>query len=242
MDGAFAAAQAQFRGNPDRHAPALRLRRREGGRVSRAELSEPFSTPEQQRGAAMLGIAIFLATEVLLFGGLFAAITFTRVAHPAAFVAASKELHVWIGALNTAVLLSSSLSAAVAAAAGKEGRAGPAAGMLALTVLLGLAFLGIKAAEYKLEYDAGMFPVPGGDGALSEPVKRLFMDLYLVATGLHAIHVTIGIVLLAVVAARIWTRNLMLPQRAVLVEVPVLYWHLVDVIWVFLYPALYLAR
>lgn len=210
--------------------------------MSAGELGEPFSTPEQQRHAAMLGIAIFLASEVLLFGGLFAAITFTRIAHPTRVVMASRELHVWIGALNTVVLMSSSLSAAIAVAAARRGRAGLTAGILVLTVLLGFAFLGIKAAEYVMEYREGMFPVPGGNGALAEPVKRLFMDLYLVATGLHAVHLSIGICLLLIVAARVWTRNLMLPQRAVMVEVPILYWHLVDVIWVFLYPALYLAR
>lgn len=204
--------------------------------------AEPYSEPEQQRGAALFGMAIFLATEILLFGGIFAAILYTRFAHPAAVVDASKELHLWIGAANTVVLLASSFAAAVAVAAAKGGRDKTTAGLLLLTALLGVAFLCLKAVEYGKEFSEGMLPVKGGDHALSNPVTRLFMDLYLVATSLHAVHVTIGICLLLWLSVRVGSRHIPLPSRAVLVEAPILYWHLVDVIWVFLYPALYLAR
>ena len=202
----------------------------------------PYSTRAQQREAALFGMGIFLATEILLFGGLFAAILYTRFAHPAAFVDASKELHLWIGAANTLLLLSSSFTAAVAVAAAKAGRGKTAAGLLLLTALLGVAFLCLKAVEYGTEFSEGMLPVAGGDHALGDSVMRLFMDLYLVATSLHAVHVTIGIGLLLWLGFRVGACRVALPERAVLVEVPILYWHLVDVIWVFLYPALYLAR
>jgi cytochrome c oxidase subunit III len=202
---------------------------------------EPFHRPDQQHTAAMLGMYVFLATEVMLFGGLFAAIGLMRYEHAAAFVEASKRLHLWIGAANTLVLLTSSLTAALGVHAARQGRRGLTAGLLAATALLGLGFLGLKAYEYHSEYREGLLPVPGGDANLATSVERLFMNHYLVATGLHATHLVIGVGLVVVLAVRAG-RHLRLPGRAVVIEIGVLYWHLVDLVWVFLYPALYLAR
>ncbi|GHD05028.1 cytochrome c oxidase subunit 3 [Tianweitania populi] len=205
-------------------------------------VEEPFSDPEQQRRAALFGMTIFLATEILLFGGIFAALIFYQAAHREIFVETSRELHIWIATGNTVVLLTSSLFAALAVAAAKAGNGKATGWLLGVTAALGLAFLGLKGWEYALEYGEGLLPLAGGDAKLGEPGKRLFMDLYLMATGLHAVHVTIGVCLLLFIAARIATRATRMPEQATTIEVSTLYWHLIDVIWVFLFPALYLVR
>jgi cytochrome c oxidase subunit III len=204
-------------------------------------LRPPFGSRRQQHAADMMGIYVFLGSEIMLFGGLFAAMGLTRVQHTAEYVANSRELHVWIGAANTVILLTSSLFAALAVHAAREGRR-VAVRWLVLTAVFGLGFLALKFTEYAIEYRDGVLPVTGGDSSLTEPVQRLFMHLYLVATGLHAIHLTIGISLMTILALRIRRGGVPLPERAVVIEVGGLYWHLVDVIWVFLYPVLYLAR
>lgn len=201
---------------------------------------EPYQDGRQQHEAAMMGMYIFLASEVMLFGGLFAVAAAVRILHPADVVDASKALHRWIGAGNTLVLLTSSLCVALAVEAAKGGRRGAAALRLVAAALLGVAFLGIKAYEYASEYAEGLLPIAGGVTRFSTPVQHAFMDLYLVATGLHAVHLSIGIAMLLVVAARL--RGLVMPDRQILPATVGLYWHLVDVVWVFLYPVLYLAR
>ncbi|MGE0744815.1 MAG: cytochrome c oxidase subunit 3 [Rhodospirillales bacterium] len=210
--------------------------------TGRAPVHEPFQRADQQREAAMLGMAVFLASEVMLFGGLFAAALAIRFLHPDAVVAASRALHVWIGAANTAILLTSSLAVALAVEAAREGSGRRAAAALAAAAGLGVAFLCLKAFEYYSEYAEGMLPLPGTSASFASPAHRLFMDLYLIATSLHAVHVGIGVMLLTVVAVRIAGGALALPGRAVVVETGGLYWHLVDIVWVFLYPLLYLAR
>jgi cytochrome c oxidase subunit III len=205
-------------------------------------LRPPYSEPRQQHEADLMGMYLFLGSEIMLFGGLFAAMALTRLHHPAEYVAASHQMHLWIGAANTLILLTSSLCAAFAVATARNGAASATAGWLIGTAGLGLGFLGFKLLEYTLEYRDGVLPVPGGDANLTKPVETLFMHLYLIATGLHAIHLSIGIALMAGLAVRARRRSLALPGRAVTVEIGCLYWHLVDVIWVFLYPVLYLAR
>jgi cytochrome c oxidase subunit 3 len=190
----------------------------------------------------MLGMHIFLASEVMLFGGLFAVAFALRLAHPDEYVAASRRLHLWIGAANTALLLTSSLAVAAAAVWAGEGRRRRTAASLAGAAALGLAFLAVKAVEYSLEAAEGLLPGFADPPRFDGPVERLFMDLYLVATGLHAVHLTVGIALLGTIAWRATRGSLALPRRAATVEAAGLYWHLVDVIWVFLYPVLYLAR
>ncbi|MCS0493986.1 cytochrome c oxidase subunit 3 [Ancylobacter sp. MQZ15Z-1] len=208
----------------------------------RIELHEPFSDAAQQHEAGMLGMYVFLGTEMMLFGGVFAVIFVTRALHPAEFVAASQKLHVFIGALNTGVLLTSSFAVALAVAFARAARARLAAGLLVAAAGLGLVFLGLKAFEYTLEIHEGLLPLFSRPANFSGPVEHLFMNLYLVATSLHAIHMTIGVVLLTGLAWRIARGGVPLPGRVALVENSGLYWHFVDVIWVFLYPALYLAR
>lgn len=204
-------------------------------------LHAPYSDPRRQHQADLMGMYLFLGSEIMLFGGLFAVMALTRLHHPQDYVAASRELHLWIGAANTLVLLTSSMCAAFAVATARHGFARATARWLAATAALGTGFLALKVVEYASEYREGLLPVPGGDHALTEPVQTLVMHLYLIATGLHAIHLSIGIALMGTLAGRA-RRRLPLPRRAVTVEVSALYWHLVDVIWVFLYPVLYLAR
>jgi cytochrome c oxidase subunit 3 len=205
------------------------------------ELREPYAEPRQQHAAGMMGIYIFLATEIMLFGGLLAVAYEIRILHGADYIVASKQLHVWIGAINTVLLLTSSLTVALAVHAARQGSIRAVLTCLGLAVLLGIAFLGIKAFEYSVEYREGLLPI-GDAGHFAGVVQHQFMDLYLIATGLHALHLLIGIGVLAGVGLQVARRWVPLPDRAVVVEVAGVYWHFVDVIWIFLYPALYLAR
>lgn len=200
-------------------------------------LHEPFPHRGRQREADRLGMMIFLASEVMLFGGIFAAALALRLEHPHDYVAAAHNLDLWLGTANTAVLLTSSLCAALAVEAAREGSPRWAARALWGAVLLGIAFLAIKAVEYAGEYREGLMPGTA-NAHFAGRVEQLFMNLYFIGTGLHAVHVTIGIVLLATAALSAAARR---DRHAILIGNVALYWHLVDVVWVFLYPTLYLA-
>jgi cytochrome c oxidase subunit 3 len=182
---------------------------------------------------------IFLSTEVLIFGGLFAALFVLRAEHSAEYVETSKAMHLWLGGLNTAVLLTSSAIVALMVEAVKAGSARLAKWLLLGAIALGLAFLAIKVTEYALEYREGVVPLLSGRNLTAGP-QRLFMDLYFAATGLHALHVAAGLFLLG---SLVWPfGRARRDTSAVFAGNAALYWHLVDVIWVFLYPTLYLAR
>ena len=199
-------------------------------------LHEPFHHPARQREADRLGMIIFLASEAMLFGGLFAAAMALRILHPAGYVAASGRLTLWLGTANMAILLTSSLMAAIAVEAARGGKPRLAGWTLAAAILLALLFLGVKGHEYFGEYREGL--IPGLPNAHFETrTQQLFMNFYLVSTGLHATHVTVGIGLLSVSALRRTARE---DRAAVLIGNAALYWHLVDVVWLFLYPTLYL--
>lgn len=203
------------------------------------KLHEPFASLERQREAGRFGMLLFLSTEVLLFSGLFAAAFVLRYQHPGEYVAASKEMHLWLGGINTAVLLTSSALVAAMVEAVRAERARLAGWLLAGAIALGLIFLGIKFTEYALEYRDGVVPGLSPAGLHGTP-HELFMNLYFAATGLHAIHVTIG---LALLAALIWPLGRARHDNcAILAGNAALYWHLVDIVWLFLYPTLYLAR
>jgi cytochrome c oxidase subunit 3 len=182
---------------------------------------------------------IFLSTEVLIFGGLFAALFVLRAEHAADYVKSSKAMHLWLGGINTAVLLTSSALVALMVEAVRAGMARAAKWLLVAAIALGLTFLAIKFTEYALEYRDGVVPLLSDRNIASGP-QRLFMDLYFAATGLHALHVLGGLTLLG---ALIWPfGRARRDTSAVFAGNAALYWHLVDVIWVFLYPTLYLAR
>jgi cytochrome c oxidase subunit 3 len=208
---------------------------------AQVQVSSPFQTVEQQRTANLLGMYVFLASEVMLFGGLFMVAFICRLLHPQEIVAASKHLHLWIGAANTAILLTSSFFIAAAVTAGREEKRRLAATFLICACLLGLSFLGVKAIEYRLEYMDGILP-GFGTAHFSTPSAHLFMNIYLISTTLHAFHLLIGISLISGLATCLLRRNGTFGKNPMTLEILGLYWHLVDVIWIFLYPLLYLVR
>lgn len=204
-----------------------------------SRLQPQFPTIARQREADHFGMLIFLTTEVLIFGGLFAVAFVLRAEHSAEYAKASSEMHLWLGGLNTAVLLTSSALVALMVEAVRAGSAGLAKWLLIGATALGQTFLVIKFTEYGLEYRDGVMPHLSARNLHDGP-HELFMDLYFAATGLHALHVTVGLFLLA---SLIWPfGRARRDTSAVFAGNAALYWHLVDVIWLFLYPTLYLAR
>lgn len=197
---------------------------------------EPFATLERQREADRLGMALFLASETMLFGAVILGLLALRGFDAEGFAQASARLSLPAGAANTALLLTSSLLVALAVEARARGGVRPAARRLLLAALLGAAFLAVKALEYRSEYAEGLMP---GFGAPLPRDVRLFMDAYFIATGLHALHVVVGLGLLGTMAWRL--RGADPPGETTLGNIG-LYWHLVDVVWVFLFPILYLSR
>lgn len=202
-------------------------------------LREPWPDLDRQREAATFGIWIFLASEALFFGGLLLAYTVDRITHPAAFAAAARETNVVFGTLNTAILLTSSLTMAVASQAAEAERFRRlTVRCLVATAILGAAFLVVKGFEYREDVEKHL--VPGARFGLPDPASQLFFALYWTVTVIHATHLTVGIVAvgrLAWIGHRTPERLAGSPQ----VEVTALYWHLVDVVWIFLYPLLYLV-
>ena len=200
-----------------------------------------FDDARQQREASQLGIWLFLATEILFFGVLFAAYAVTRINHPAAFAAGSRLTNLPLASLNTAVLLTSSLTMALGVHAAQAGARRMTVNWLYATVALGLAFLAIKGIEYGIDFKENLVPGAGFgyDGPGRDQVQ-LYFYLYYLITMVHAIHVLIGVIAIAVIA-RIASRGRYSAEYFTPVDVTGLYWHLVDIIWLFVYPSLYLV-
>lgn len=205
-----------------------------------AHLGHHFESLEQQHEANTLGMWLFLVTELLLFGGMFAAYVVYRTAYPEAFAEGSRDLNVVFGTVNTAVLITSSLFVALGVHAAQVGNRRSLMLFLGLTILLGLTFLGIKGIEYYEHFQHGL--VPGArfhyEGPHAAQV-HLFTFLYFVMTGIHAIHMVIGMAVIGGVLA-IAARGGFSPHSYTGVELAGLYWHFVDVIWIFIFPLLYL--
>ena len=205
--------------------------------MSDAAVAHQFDDLAQQRDAGTLGMWVFLVTEIMFFGGMILLYTAYRYAYPRAFAEASHHLDVLLGAINTTVLIGSSLTMALAVHAAARGRQGPLRFFLAFTMLLGATFLVIKSVEYGHKFHEHLVPVPGfvfpGPDAAQ---ARIFFSLYFVLTGVHALHLAIGIGALGVLLVR--------ARQAAAYDLPVeltgLYWHFVDVVWIFLFPLLYL--
>ena len=205
-----------------------------------APLAEQFEDMAQQSEASTLGMWTFLATEVLFFGGMFMGYIVYRHAYPQAFAEASRHAVVLYGTINTAILLTSSLTMALAVRAAQMERRKPLIGFLLLTVLLGCAFLGVKGLEYHQDLVEHLWPGPHFTPALG-PQAQIFWFLYWAMTGLHALHVTVGVVLICVMAG-LARRGRFSAYYHTPVEVTGLYWHFVDIVWIFLYPLLYLVN
>jgi cytochrome c oxidase subunit 3 len=211
---------------PEAHPPALQ---------------HHFDTLEQQFDASVLGMWAFLVTEVLFFGGLFMAYIVYRTWYPASFAAGSHHLDVTLGMTNTMVLIASSLTMALAVWAGQQGNRTRQLLFLGLTLVFGLVFLGIKGVEYAEKFHDHLVPGANfaweGEGVAQQ--VQIFYSLYFAMTGLHALHMVVGagiITTLMVMAARgRFTRQWSTP-----LEIGGLYWHFVDIVWIFLFPLLYL--
>ena len=203
-------------------------------------LAHHFTSLVEQEEASTLGMWVFLVTEVLFFGGLFATYSIYRGWYPGAFGAASHELDILLGASNTAILITSSLTMALAVHAAQMGEQKRLMLLLVATMLLGTAFLGIKGVEYHEKFVA--HHVPGLDFQFDAEYFRhaqIFFSLYFVMTGLHAIHMIIGLGIMTWMLWWSWngtiTRDYASP-----IEISGLYWHFVDIVWIFLFPLLYL--
>jgi cytochrome c oxidase subunit III len=209
--------------------------------VDARDLRHHFDDPEQQHAAASLGMWVFLATEVLFFGGLFAAYMIYRVWYPAAFGESSRMLDLMLGMTNTAVLITSSLTMALAVHASAGGRRNALIGFLVLTMLFGLLFLGIKGYEYWEKFVEHLVPGDGFRFPGQDPLHaEIFFSLYFALTGLHAVHMVVGLGLLATMLVMAW-RGRFSQAWYTPVEITGLYWHFVDVVWIFLFPLLYLV-
>jgi cytochrome c oxidase subunit III len=185
-----------------------------------------------------MGMWLFLFTELLLFGGLFFLYSVYRFMHQNDFHVAAKELNILVGTVNTAILLTSSLTMALSITALQRNKKKLSVFFQFFTVLLAIAFLVNKYYEWMTKIHHGIFP--GADEYLSmESGRRLFFALYFVMTGLHALHVIIGMVLIIVMAS-FTIRNVITHDKYVKLEAAGLYWHLVDIIWIFLFPLFYL--
>jgi cytochrome c oxidase subunit 3 len=203
-------------------------------------LAHQFDDLVQQREASTLGMWVFLGTEVLFFGGLFLTYAVYRASYGDAFAFASHELDVTLGTINTAVLITSSLTMALAVHAAQMGQRKLLMTLLLATMALGVVFLGIKSVEYYEKFTQHHIPGPGFQ---FEPEyfrnAQLFFSLYFVMTGLHALHMIIGLAVMAWMLVWSWngtiTRDYFSP-----IEISGLYWHFVDIIWIFLFPLLYL--
>ncbi len=204
------------------------------------ELQHHFADLGAQKVASSLGMWIFLATEVLFFGGMITAYVIYRASYRRAFEGASNLLDIRLGAFNTAVLILSSLTMAMAVWAASQGRKNLILVFLILTILLGSTFLGVKVVEYKQKFDH--HEVPGPHFVVPEglpPQSEMFFSLYFCMTGLHALHMVIGVSLLAWLVGKA-RRGLFTARYSTPVEMVGLYWHFVDIVWIFLFPLLYL--
>ncbi|WP_448206939.1 cytochrome c oxidase subunit 3 family protein [Azospirillum sp. sgz302134] len=200
-----------------------------------------YATMRQQAETAGFGMWVFLATEVLFFGGMLFAYTHARATFPEGFAEAGRETKIVIGTVNTVVLLTSSFTIAWAVHAAERGRQRTVTRLLGVTALLGLLFLGLKGLEYYKEWSEHLVPGLNFDktGPQAHAVE-LFYFLYFMLTGVHGVHVAVGIGLVAVMAVRSW-RGAFSSRYYTPVEVTGLYWHFVDIVWVVLYPLIYLV-
>ena len=227
-------------------------------------LQHHFDDMEQQREASSLGMWVFLVTEIMFFGGLFLAYLVYRTSFPGDFAAGSATLNVKLGAINTAVLIGSSLTMALAVRSAQLGKGKLCTVFLGATIALGTVFLGIKAVEYAEKFKVHHVPGPsfhfeeteaapneGGErpakthepnvrAGNAAPHAQMFFNLYFAMTGLHAFHMVIGVGIILFTMVMAW-KGAYTPENHNFVEGVGLYWHFVDLIWIFLFPLLYLV-
>ena len=200
----------------------------------------PNSGHNRDDVSSKMGMWLFLFTELLLFGGLFLVYMVYRFVYHDAFLQASYDLNVWFGGVNTVILLTSSMTVAMSITAMQKGNPGLSTKLLWLTILAALAFLVIKSFEWSAKFEHGLFPGMAHYSELPNG-ERLFFFLYFFMTGLHALHVIIGAVFLLIVIRGIGKQNVR-QDKYMLLENGGLYWHLVDLIWIYLFPLFYLIH
>ena len=205
-----------------------------------SRLQHHFADADQQYEASTFGMWLFLVTEIMFFGGLLTCYALYRATYPSVFEHASHHLDVAYGAFNTAVLILSSLTMALAIHAAQTDKRRATVRYLLATMVLGSVFLGVKAIEYSNKFHDGLFPgslftYTGPDPATTE----LFFSIYFALTGLHALHMIIGIGLLGVLTV-LARRGAYGSSYFTPIECAGLYWHFVDLVWIFLFPLLYL--
>jgi cytochrome c oxidase subunit 3 len=205
-----------------------------------APLAHHFDDYDQQREAATLGMWLFIGQELMFFGGLFLTYTVYRWKYPALFALGSNQLDIPLGLLNTIVLIGSSLTMVLAVRSAQLGRAKQIAAWLAATMTLGTVFLVMKGFEYHHKWVHHLIP---GEGfrieGTTDPAAQTFFVLYFCMTGLHALHMIVGLGLLAFLVPKA-LRGDFSAENHNWVEGVGLYWHFVDIIWIFLFPLLYL--
>jgi len=233
-------------------------------------LQHHFDTMPQQKEAAVLGMWVFLLTEILFFGGLFVAYMIYRIWYFDAFAEASRRLSLFWGGLNTAVLLFSSLTMAMAVRSAKTNQRKATVNWLIITMILGCVFLGVKVIEYQDKFANYEVPGPaydwmyherhlaaeGGEHAAAaggehrdlsltpaqlQQTTQLYFSLYFTMTGLHALHMIIGVGIMLVITWMAW-KGKFDAEYYTPVEMAGLYWHFVDIVWIFLFPLLYLVE
>lgn len=202
-----------------------------------------FDTPEQALQSAKLGTWLFLVTEILLFGGLFVAYIVYRALYPEMFLEASQFLNWKLGGLNTLVLITSSFTMAMAVNTSKKGETNKAFNYLIVTFICACIFMVVKYFEYSHKIHDGLLPAGlfsyEGD-LLTHEKSPIFFSIYFMMTGLHGFHVLVGMFLIGWVAWKCKT-NQIGKEYSTPVEMTGIYWHLVDLIWIYLFPLLYLT-
>lgn len=208
---------------------------------ARTHLRDHFADADRQQEAASLGMWVFLVTEIMFFGGLFTGYAVYRATYPQAFADASRHLNLPLGAVNTGVLIASSLTMALTVRSAQTDRTRSVLKGLLVTMALGTVFLGIKFVEYAHKFHENLVP---GRGTFEfsrshAGAAEIFFSFYFAMTGIHALHMIIGIGVLAVLAV-MTARGRFSRAYYTPVEMAGLYWHFVDVVWIFLFPLLYL--
>lgn len=213
------------------------------------ELQHHFANMDQQRNAASLGMWVFLGTEIMFFGGMFLAYLIYRIWYFNEFAIGSRSLDIWLGTINTIVLICSSLTVALSVRAAQRGRRKTLIGLIIATIIFGLGFLFIKGIEWYQKFEE--HHIPGSSFSINDLIQKypnvpldphhaqLYFSLYFALTGLHALHMIIGVGIFIVLLVMAW-RGKFTPEYHTPIEIGGLYWHFVDIVWIYLFPLLYL--
>jgi cytochrome c oxidase subunit 3 len=204
--------------------------------MSETALHKPWRSLRREREAAEFGLWVFLGSEIMFFSCALTGYAVYRVLWPEAFAAAGRETNIVYGTINTALLLTSSLTMAVAAEGARAGLRRLTLGCLGATLALGLGFLVVKGLEYAEDIEKHLVPGPGF--ALEQPQAQVFFAFYWLLTAVHAMHMTIGLGVVGTLTVQGWRGSR--PLKSPAFEGAGLYWHFVDLVWILLYPLLYL--